>query len=85
MIKNGSIQHEPREYEKNLYAQGEITDEDVIEIIKNSRGNQYWKSKHHFDKTIDVHIIKAIGKYDGYYVKFYFIEPDIWFISVHPS
>ena len=82
-IKEGSIQHEPREFGKNFYAQGEITDEEVIEIFKNCKGDQYSTDKHHLIKSISVHVIKAIGKYDGLYVKFYFIEPDIWFISVH--
>ena len=82
-IKTGKVQHEIREAEKNLYAHGDLSDEEVINIIKNCRGDNYEKRKHHISSLGDVHILKPKGKYDGYYIKFYFIEPDVWFISVH--
>ncbi len=33
-IKDGRVQHEIREAEKNLYAKGDLSDEEVIDIIK---------------------------------------------------
>jgi len=79
-----NVQHEARESSKNLYASGYLSDEVVIKIIESCRGDCYEKNRHHF-LNVDVHILKPKGKYDGYYVKFYFIEPDVWFISVHLS
>ncbi len=83
-ILSNNVQHEIRECSKNLYATGELSDEEVIKIIQSCRGDCYEKQLHHL-LAIDVHIMKPKGKYDGLYVKFYFIEPDIWFISVHLS
>lgn len=83
-LLEGSILHEQRDLEKNLLASGKVSVEDVVDIIKTSRGSNYTTSPHHnTNVSVTVHIIKAVGKYDGFYVKFYFIEPDIWFISVH--
>jgi hypothetical protein len=84
-IQEGDIYHVPREYEKNEYAQGLLTDDQVIEMIKICRGNCYEAKPHHFVPNMDVHILKPQGKYCGYYVKFYFLEPDICFISVHKT
>lgn len=84
-IKEGKISHDPREFSKNEYAQCLLTDEQVIFMIKNCRGDRYEKRPHHKDKRIPVHILKPAGKYDGYYVKFYFLEPDVCFMSVHRS
>lgn len=83
LINRGQIQFEPRQFGKNLYADGIVSDNDIIQIIANSKGDHHRISQHHFLKDVEVHIIKAIDRYDGFYVKFYFIEPDIWFISVH--
>lgn len=83
-ILSNNVQHETRECSKNLYATGELSDEDVIKIIQSCQGDCYEKQRHHF-LDVDVHIMKPKGKYDGLYVKFYFIEPDAWFISVHLS
>jgi len=76
-------QYEERDASKNLYAEGFLSNEDVVAIINSCRGNDYEKRKHHISSLGDVHILKPKGKYDGYYIKFYFIEPDVWFISVH--
>jgi hypothetical protein len=81
-IRSGFVQHEERDSDKNLYATGDLSSAEVIKIIEYCRGDWYQKSRHHF-LDIDVHVLKPKGKYDGYYIKFYFIEPDAWFISVH--
>lgn len=82
-LLNNSIRHEEREYDKNLFARGVVSKNDIIQIFLYSRGDQHSTSGHYFLEGVTVHIIRAVGKYDGYYVKFYFVEPDIWFISVH--
>ena len=83
-IKCGYVRHVERDLNKNLFAAGDFTSEDMIQIISSSRGDCYQVDKHHFLET-EVHIIKPRGKYGGLYLKFFFIEPDILFISVHQS
>lgn len=82
-IEEGYVRHVEREMEKNLYAIGDISSEEVIRMLKACSGDRYEASKHHSLSDVDVHIMKPRGRYEGWYVKFYFIEPDIFFISVH--
>jgi hypothetical protein len=82
-IREGKIEHVPREFDKNEYAQGLLSDDQVIAMIQSCRGDRYEVQPHHAIKSVPVHILKPLGKYDGYYVKFYFLEPDVWFLSVH--
>ena len=51
----------------------------MIELINKTKGSEFETSKHRMIKNLDVHIFKP----KGWYIKFYFIEPDIFFISVH--
>ncbi|MDR0306730.1 MAG: type II toxin-antitoxin system MqsR family toxin [Chitinispirillales bacterium] len=83
-IKNGHVRHIERDIGKNMFAVGDFTPEEMILIIGACRGDWYNSRKHHF-LEVDVHILKPRGKYDGLYIKFFFIEPDILFISVHES
>ncbi len=78
----GSYSHEPRAGvidEKNKLATGEVTPEFVANLIKRSTGADYSCSPHHKAPAIEVHIIEK----NGWYVKFYILEPDTVFISVH--
>ena len=84
-IRAGRIYHVPREYDKNEYAQGRLSDNDVIAMLQCCRGNRYEALPHHSILGLEVHIFKPVGKYDGYYIKLYFLEPDVCFISVHRS
>ena len=83
-IKCDQVRHVERYLDKNLFASGAISPEEMIQIIGSCRGDCYETNKHHFLDT-DVHIFKPRGKYDGLYIKFFFVEPDILFISVHQS
>ncbi len=83
-LKSGYVRHVERDLDKNLFAAGELSSEDMIAIISSCRGDCYQLDKHHF-LNIEVHILKPRGKHDGLYVKFFFVEPDILFISVHKS
>lgn len=82
-LKEGFIQHETDRAGdinvKNLLLTGEMSVEEVMGLINKTRGNQYESSPHHAAPEIEVHTFKP----DGWYVKFYFLEPDIVFISVH--
>jgi hypothetical protein len=85
-IQEGLIYHVPREYSKNEFAQGLVTDDQVIAMIVCCKGDHDYETlPHHAIPKIAVHIFKPKGKYDGYYIKLYFLEPNVCFISVHKS
>jgi hypothetical protein len=83
-IRNGHVRHVERDVGKNMFAAGAFTPEEIMQIIGSCRGDCYQTDKHHLLK-VDVHILKPRGKHDGLYIKFFFVEPDILFISVHLS
>lgn len=64
---------------KNLLAAGEVSASEVAQVVRSCRGIHYTSSPHHAVDAIEVHVLKR----DGWYIKFFFIEPDTWFISVH--
>lgn len=80
---SGRIQHETHRSgnidEKNLLVTGKITVDEVIELMNATNGSQFETSNHHTIIDLEVHIFKP----KGWYIKCYFIEPDIFFISVH--
>jgi hypothetical protein len=80
-LSNGSFQHEARRDidVKNKLATGEVTPGQIIQVIRRSNGRDHSMSAHHSVPTITVHVIVR----EGWYVKFYFVDPDTWFISVH--
>jgi hypothetical protein len=80
-LKDGTFQHEARNAidTKNLLQMGAVTADDVIQLLKNARGNDHSVSPHHRDPGIEVNIVKR----QGWYIKFSFVDPDTIFISVH--
>lgn len=92
-IRDGGIQHESRDEieEKNLLVVGDVTSDQVIHLLNSCRGTQYSSSPHHMVPGVDVHVFKPEAKADStaekefWYIKLYFLDPDIWFISVHKS
>jgi len=81
-LEAGMFSHEPRAGsidEKNKLATGEVTPDFVANLIKRSTGADYSCSPHRQAQEIDVHVIIK----NDWYVKFYFLEPDTVFISVH--
>lgn len=58
---------------------GLITPDDLTEIVKRCSRQHHERSPHHSITGIDVHILRR----DGWYVTFYFVDPDTIFISVH--
>ena len=86
-LQEGAVQAEERAdlEEKNLLKTGVVTAEEVIDLLKKTRGNQYETSKHHQEASIDVHICKPTVGAVAWYIKFYFIDPECFFISVHRS
>ena len=82
-LSEGCVIHAARSgkiEEKNLLAAGEVTIEDVIEILSKCRGTEYECDSLHASPEIEVHIVKRTYKHQSWYIKF---EPDAVFISVH--
>ncbi|MCK0154930.1 hypothetical protein MWU49_14535 [Alcanivorax sp. S6407] len=84
-LGSGAIIHEQRgDIDiKNLLATGEISPADVAAIIGRARGSEYTCSPHHQVPEVDVHIITCRHARQDWYIKWYFLEPDCIFISVH--
>ncbi|CAI0772705.1 hypothetical protein [Serratia quinivorans] len=84
-LQQGAYDHEIRGNidVKNLFATGQVDENWVIDLIRKTGGDAYQCCPHHQDVTIDVHILRPWKSGCYWYVKFYFIEPDIIFISVH--
>ncbi len=84
-LDSGLVLHEQRDGidTKNLLSTGAISVSEVTNIIGRARGNNYSCSPHHFDASVDVHVIKTTLSGRSWYIKWYFVEPDCVFISVH--
>jgi len=80
-LEKGDFLHEARNNinEKNWLKTGQVSVSEVVEIIKICNGNHHTESPHHWISSVTVHVIKR----DGWYIKFYFLEPNTYFISVH--
>ncbi len=80
-LSTGAYQHESRKGidVKNLLAMGNVSAEFVSGLIRKCNGKDHEMSAHDMMRSITVHVLKK----DGWYIKFYFIDPDTWFISVH--
>ena len=84
-LEAGAVSHEQRSSIdiKNRLATGQFTLHGVAAVIGQDRGNQYRSSPHHLVSSVDVHVITARRKGKDWYIKWYFVEPDCVFISVH--
>ena len=84
-LNTGHVLHEERNDIdiKNLFSTGVVSAVEVAHIIRLSKGFNYSSSPHHFDATIDAHVIKTTVSDQIWYIKWYFVEPDSVFISVH--
>jgi hypothetical protein len=80
-LKAGMVEHEARQTidEKNLLATGGISKARVAQLLARASGKEHSQSPHHLDKHTMVNIVKT----KGWYVKWYYIEPNTVFISVH--
>ena len=54
-LEDGDFQHDPRDAlsEKNLLAIGEVTETDVIHVLRRTRGDQYSSSPHDWDRLLN--------------------------------
>lgn len=80
-LSEGRFLHEARGQveTKNLLLMGQVTTEELLAVVRRCVGQHHSRSPHHADPRVDVHILRR----DGWYVKFYFVDPDTIFISVH--
>lgn len=81
-LQSGAYQHEATRSNvdtKNLLLMGLVTAEQICDVLKRCQGQDHQSSPHHQVPSIEVHIIQR----DGWYIKFYFVDPDTVFISVH--
>ncbi len=80
-LRDGSYQHEARSgiNTKNLLATGAVSAETVLEVVKRCNGSHCESSPHHSVPSVMVHVLRR----DGWYIKFYFVDPVTTFISVH--
>lgn len=70
--------------EKNLLQTGKVSAETAAKIINKARGGDYSTSPHYLVYDIEVHILQKI-RYENksWYIKWYYLEPDLFFISMH--
>lgn len=80
-LRAGSYQHASRNdvNVKNLLATGQVSASFVETLLANCTSNHLETSPHHLDASISVHVVQK----DGWYIKFYFVDPATIFISVH--
>lgn len=82
-LRTGNFLHESRGDidAKNKLMTGEVTSEDVAAVIRRSNGRDHSMSPLHGNPGITVHVIAR----ESWYIKFYFVDPNALFISVHKS
>lgn len=81
-LVNGTYLHEADRSNvntKNLLLTGQVSASTVCDVLKRSQGQNHSSSAHHQAASIQVHVIRR----DGWYIKFYFVDPNTVFISVH--
>lgn len=80
-LRDGTYQHEARNdvNVKNLLMTGQVSAKDLDKILSNCTSAQLTTSQHHDDSSIEVHVVRK----GTWYIKFYFLDPNTVFISVH--
>lgn len=87
-LEAGDFQHEGRDTlsEKNLLAVGDMTETEVVRLLRRTRGDQYSSSCHDWDSETTVHVFRPEVDGERWYIKAYFLDPadkSAMFISVH--
>lgn len=80
-LAEGAWLHEARNAidVKNELATGSVTAAEVRRVVGRCNGTHHSASPHHADPSVQVHVLRR----DGWYIKFYFLDEDAVFISVH--
>ena len=77
-LRKREYEHEARknaESKNQLLSKG-ISSESLCEIVIRCQGQDHGTSPHHSLDNVKVHILKR----EGWYVKFYFLEPNVTYI-----
>jgi len=85
-LLKGDVRHETDRAsinEKNLLLTGAVSQEAVAEILRKTKGDEHECQPHHSVKSIEEHIVKRKRAKENWYIKWYFVEPNTVFISVH--
>ena len=84
-LTEGSVDHEVRNdiQVKNLLNAGVLTNEDVINLLNRTQGIDHETGRHFWDNSIEIHTCKPVVNNVQWYIKFYFTELNIMFMSVH--
>ena len=84
-LASGEIQHETRREisKKNKLLTGEVTPAQVSNFLDRSSYNDFEIDSHDKYPDITIYIFKPTVEGTKWYIKAYFLEPDVWFISVH--
>jgi len=87
-LTDGDYQHEARDAlsEKNLLAIGEVSEKEVMQMVRRTTGGQYSTSPHVWDRDTTVHVFTPQIEGQSWYVKAYFLtwpQGPVVFISVH--
>jgi len=69
---------------KNLLAIGEVSPEQVVEMLESCKETQYSFYPHLDDPTVTVHDFRPKWEGKRWMVKCYLLSSSAWFISVHP-
>lgn len=86
-VKAGKAQSTPRadKNEKNLFLTGDVDAETLVSMLEKTRGTQHETMPHSSIDGVEVNIFKPLIGDEQWYIKFYIIDPDCIFISVHFS
>jgi hypothetical protein len=59
-LESGNYEHEPRDVmaEKNLLAVGDVSEAEVIALIRAMSGSDYSSSPHDWDREVEVHVFR---------------------------
>jgi hypothetical protein len=69
---------------KNKLSTGELTLEQVSRFLDFATPSTFQNTEtHNDDSSIQLYIFKPLVDGTRWYIKAYYIDPDIWFISVH--
>jgi hypothetical protein len=84
-LRDRAFDHEPRRdiNQKNLLHAGKVSPDEVVDMVMCCIGKDHSIGPHDVDRSIEVHKLKPGGKFDGWYIKFYFVPNGTLFISVH--
>lgn len=78
-VRGGEIE------QKNYLAVGKLTVAELTEILMACKGDEYTCSPHHQDPGLLVHVFKPVHKGRRWYIKVYFEEEQVIFLSAHEA